>query len=163
MLPVRSSTKSSIPNPYTHPTNGSNKHAKMSFVPVNPRPFLQDLVNKDVVVRLKWGETEYKGRLVVRTLPLLLLAFTLPLPSLRMRATSKSGGGGQVELGCHNAVVKKKANEGVGAQSIDSYMNIQLSNTEEFIDRKFTGALGQVLIRYVETPVMFPRHSVVGS
>jgi small nuclear ribonucleoprotein F len=32
-------------------------------------------------------------------------------------------------------------------QSIDSYMNIQLSNTEEFIDRKFTGALGQVLIR----------------
>jgi len=38
----------------------------MSFVPVNPRPFLQDLVNKDVVVRLKWGETEYKGRLVVR-------------------------------------------------------------------------------------------------
>ncbi len=35
------------------------------------------------------------------------------------------------------------------AQSIDSYMNIQLSNTEEFIDRKFTGALGQVLIRYV--------------
>lgn len=40
----------------------------MSFVPVNPRPFLQDLVNKDVVVRLKWGETEYKGRLVVRNL-----------------------------------------------------------------------------------------------
>jgi small nuclear ribonucleoprotein F len=26
-------------------------------------------------------------------------------------------------------------------------MNIQLSNTEEFIDRKFTGSLGQVLIR----------------
>jgi hypothetical protein len=42
----------------------------MSFVPVNPRPFLQDLVNKDVIVRLKWGETEYKGRLVVRLLPL---------------------------------------------------------------------------------------------
>ena len=41
----------------------------MSFVPVNPRPFLQDLVNKDVVVRLKWGETEYKGRLVVRIHP----------------------------------------------------------------------------------------------
>lgn len=43
----------------------------MSFVPVNPRPFLQDLVNKDVIVRLKWGETEYKGRLVVRFSPLL--------------------------------------------------------------------------------------------
>lgn len=25
---------------------------------------LQDLVNKDVIVRLKWAETEYKGRLV---------------------------------------------------------------------------------------------------
>ncbi|KAI0153213.1 small nuclear ribonucleoprotein F [Xylariaceae sp. FL1272] len=36
----------------------------MSFMPVNPRPMLQELVNKDIVVRLKWGETEYKGRLV---------------------------------------------------------------------------------------------------
>lgn len=26
---------------------------------------LQDLVDKTVLVRLKWGETEYKGRLVV--------------------------------------------------------------------------------------------------
>ncbi|KUI53317.1 putative small nuclear ribonucleoprotein F [Cytospora mali] len=34
------------------------------FMPVNPRPFLQDLVNKEIWVRLKWGETEYKGRLV---------------------------------------------------------------------------------------------------
>ena len=25
---------------------------------------LQELVNKDVIVRLKWAETEYKGRLV---------------------------------------------------------------------------------------------------
>ncbi|KAL2105738.1 hypothetical protein VUR80DRAFT_6252 [Thermomyces stellatus] len=36
----------------------------MSFAPINPRPMLQDLVDKDIVVRLKWGETEYKGRLV---------------------------------------------------------------------------------------------------
>ena len=52
-------------------------------------------VNKDVFVRLKWGETEYKGRLV----------------------------------------------------SIDSYMNVQLSNAEEYINHNFTGSLGQVLIR----------------
>ncbi|KAF2255500.1 small nuclear ribonucleoprotein F [Trematosphaeria pertusa] len=32
--------------------------------PFNPRPLLQSLVDKDIVVRLKWGETEYKGRLV---------------------------------------------------------------------------------------------------
>lgn len=36
----------------------------MSFVPVNPRPMLQDLVNKPVSVRLKWNDTDYRGRLV---------------------------------------------------------------------------------------------------
>ena len=68
---------------------------KMSFVPVNPRPMLQDLVDKTVSVRLKWGETEYKGKLV----------------------------------------------------SLDSYMNLQLANTQEYIANKFTADLGQVLIR----------------
>jgi small nuclear ribonucleoprotein F len=67
----------------------------MSFVPVNPRPMLQDLVDKTIVVRLKWGQTEYKGKLV----------------------------------------------------SLDSYLNLQLSGTEEYIDDKLTGELGQVLIR----------------
>lgn len=50
-----------------------------------------------MVIRLKWGQTEYKGKLV----------------------------------------------------SVDSYMNVQLSGTEEFIDGNKTGVLGQVLIRYV--------------
>lgn len=67
-------------------------------MPVNPRPMLQELVGKPVAVRLKWGETEYKGALV----------------------------------------------------SIDSYMNLQLSDTEEYIDGQSTGQLGQVLIRYVQ-------------
>jgi len=67
----------------------------MSFVPINPRPMLQNLVDKEVVIRLKWGQTEYKGRLV----------------------------------------------------SIDSYMNIQLSGAEEWIDQQMTSVLGQVLIR----------------
>ena len=53
-------------------------------------------IGEDVIIRLKWGQTEYKGRLI----------------------------------------------------SVDSYMNIQLSDTEEYIDRKHTGTLGQVLIRY---------------
>lgn len=69
----------------------------MSFVPVNPRPMLQGLVDQTVIVRLKWAQTEYKGKLV----------------------------------------------------SIDSYMNLQLSGTEEYISHKLTGELGQVLIRYV--------------
>ncbi|KAF2189558.1 small nuclear ribonucleoprotein SmF, partial [Zopfia rhizophila CBS 207.26] len=63
--------------------------------PFNPRPMLQGLVDKEVLVRLKWGDTEYKGRLV----------------------------------------------------SADLYMNIQLAGTEEFVDGKSTGTLGQVLIR----------------
>jgi hypothetical protein len=33
--------------------------------------------------------------------------------------------------------------------SIDSYMNIQLSGAEEWIDQQMTSVLGQVLIRYV--------------
>ncbi|OJD37710.1 small nuclear ribonucleoprotein f [Diplodia corticola] len=34
--------------------------------------------------------------------------------------------------------------------SADSYMNLQLANTEEFIDGKSTGTLGQVLFRQVK-------------
>ncbi|TKA65306.1 putative small nuclear ribonucleoprotein F [Cryomyces minteri] len=60
-------------------------------------------VNEDVLIRLKWGNTEYKGRLV----------------------------------------------------SVDSYMNIQLASTLEFIDGKETGALGQVLIRCVRNTFGF--------
>ncbi|KAG9291940.1 hypothetical protein G9A89_004878 [Geosiphon pyriformis] len=66
----------------------------MTFQPVNPKPFLQELTGKPVIVRLKWG-MEYKGYLV----------------------------------------------------SVDSYMNLQLANTEEFVDGQSTGALGEVLIR----------------
>ena len=52
-------------------------------------------VDKDIIVKLKWGDAEYRGRLV----------------------------------------------------SMDLYMNIQLKNTEEFIDGRSSGTLGQVLIR----------------
>ena len=66
----------------------------IQFVPVNPKPFLQDLTGKQVIAKLKWG-MEYKGYLV----------------------------------------------------STDAYMNLQLANTEEYIDGNFTGQLGEVLIR----------------
>ncbi|KAF2471975.1 small nuclear ribonucleoprotein-like protein F [Lindgomyces ingoldianus] len=35
-----------------------------AVAPFNPRPMLQSLVDKEVIVKLKWGESEYKGRLV---------------------------------------------------------------------------------------------------
>ncbi|KAJ1473536.1 hypothetical protein T484DRAFT_1636724 [Baffinella frigidus] len=31
--------------------------------------------------------------------------------------------------------------------SVDGYMNLQLENTEEFIEEKFQGNLGEVLVR----------------
>ncbi|CAL8993909.1 unnamed protein product [Prunus brigantina] len=63
-------------------------------IPVNPKPFLNNLTGKTVIVELKWG-MEYKGFLV----------------------------------------------------SVDSNMNLQLANTEEYIDGQSTGNLGEILIR----------------
>ncbi|XP_065912137.1 small nuclear ribonucleoprotein F-like [Dysidea avara] len=66
----------------------------MAAMPLNPKPFLNSLTGKPVVVKLKWG-MEYKGYLV----------------------------------------------------STDGYMNLQLANTEEYIDGQLAGNLGEVLIR----------------
>ncbi|XP_018331563.1 small nuclear ribonucleoprotein F [Agrilus planipennis] len=63
-------------------------------MPINPKPYLNGLTGKAILVKLKWGH-EYKGYLV----------------------------------------------------SVDSYMNLQLANTEEFISGSSTGNLGEVLIR----------------
>ncbi|CAG9826159.1 unnamed protein product [Diabrotica balteata] len=63
-------------------------------MPINPKPFLNGLTGKAVIVKLKWGH-EYKGYLV----------------------------------------------------SADGYMNLQLANTEEYIEGKPTGTLGEVLVR----------------
>ncbi|XP_057366319.1 small nuclear ribonucleoprotein F [Daphnia carinata] len=63
-------------------------------MPINPKPFLNSLTGKPIMVKLKWGH-EYKGYLV----------------------------------------------------SVDGYMNLQLANTEEYIDGSCTGNLGEVLVR----------------
>lgn len=67
----------------------------LQTMPLNPKPFLNGLTGKPVVVKLKWG-MEYKGYLV----------------------------------------------------SSDNYMNVQLANTEEYIEGQLAGNLGEVLIRY---------------
>nr|CAB3266449.1 small nuclear ribonucleoprotein F [Phallusia mammillata] len=66
----------------------------MTTLPMNPKPFLNALTGKPVLVKLKWG-MEYKGYLV----------------------------------------------------SVDGYMNMQLANTEEYIEGALSGHLGEVLIR----------------
>lgn len=63
-------------------------------MPINPKPFLNSMTGKPIMVKLKWGH-EYKGYLV----------------------------------------------------STDGYMNLQLADTEEYIDGNCTGNLGEVLIR----------------
>ncbi|XP_055251857.1 small nuclear ribonucleoprotein F isoform X2 [Moschus berezovskii] len=65
-------------------------------LPLNPKPFLNGLTGKPVMVKLKWG-MEYKGYLV----------------------------------------------------SVDGYMNMQLANTEEYIDGALSGHLGEVLISFM--------------
>ncbi|XP_067928613.1 small nuclear ribonucleoprotein F [Watersipora subatra] len=66
----------------------------MAALPMNPKPFLNGLTGKPIMVKLKWG-MEYKGYLV----------------------------------------------------SVDKYMNLQLANTEEYIDDALAGNLGEILIR----------------
>merc|ERR1712212_499304 len=74
--------------------NASKSLLNMSTLPMNPKPFLNGLTGKPVLVKLKWG-MEYKGYLV----------------------------------------------------SVDGYMNMQLANTEEYIDGSCSGHLGEILIR----------------
>lgn len=72
-------------------------------MPINPKPYLNGLTGKAVIVKLKWGH-EYKGYLV----------------------------------------------------SVDSYMNLQLANTEEHMDGQVTGELNH----FLSTPFIskrFPR------
>merc|ERR1712029_1329961 len=69
-------------------------YSKMATLPMNPKPFLNGLTGKPVMVKLKWGH-EYEGSLV----------------------------------------------------SVEGYMNLQLAQTEEYIDGNLTGSLGEVLIR----------------
>ena len=52
--------------------------------------------------------------------------------------------------------------------SVDSYMNLQLASTEEYINGDFTGNLGEVLIRcnnvmYIRGVAEAPEKSVEGS
>ena len=63
-------------------------------IPINPKPFLIDLIDKPVIVKLKWG-MEYKGTLI----------------------------------------------------AFDGYMNLQLFNTEEWVNGECKGNIGEALIR----------------
>lgn len=77
-------------------------------MPINPKPYLNGLTGKAVMVKLKWGH-EYKGYLV----------------------------------------------------SVDSYMNLQLANTEEHMDGQVTGkkSTNPILLSGISISNVFPSHS----
>ena len=79
--------------PVTSPLPSSHD-SKTDIMLINPKPFLQELTGKHIIVKLKWGQ-EYHGRL----------------------------------------------------NAVDSYMNLKLTNTEEWKDGKNEGMLGEVFIR----------------
>ncbi|KAF4357808.1 hypothetical protein F8388_024419 [Cannabis sativa] len=92
--PPETTTASRVETPARSLSHHQSCSLENMSIPVNPKPFLNNLTGKTVFVKLKWG-MEYKGFLV----------------------------------------------------SVDSYMNLQLANTEEYIDGQFTGNLGEILIR----------------
>ena len=103
-------------------------------MPVNPKPFLNDLTGKQVVVKLKWG-MEYKGAAL---------------------SAARGPGAGRGEasrwrrapLSLPNPSVAPLTLRSAGyLVSTDAYMNLQLASTEEYIDGQLTGNLGEVLIR----------------
>ena len=89
-------------------------------MPVNPKPFLNSLTGKSVMVKLKWGH-EYKGKTKLYQYPHNINKIVdIKIYSL-------------ISLGYLVAT--------------DGYMNLQLANTEEYIDGAQTGNLGEVLVR----------------
>ncbi|KAH9828408.1 small nuclear ribonucleoprotein F [Teratosphaeria destructans] len=84
----------------------------MSFVPLNPRPMLQQLVDHDVRIRLKWGQTEYTGRLVSVD-----SYMNVQLASCEEWIAGKNTGAlGQVLIRCNN-VLWISAAEGAGKRN----------------------------------------------
>ncbi len=135
-------------------------------MPVNPKPFLNDLTGNPIIVKLKWG-MEYKG---AQILSQRLLAFlgatclrtsrsklsgTVELRRMRAGSTGRAAAAGNCLPArrsrlpaTHPHCLLLSASAGF-LVSVDAYMNLQLANTEEYIDGQFTGNLGEVLIRWV--------------
>ena len=82
----------------------------MSVAPHNPKPFLNALTGKPVLVKLKWG-MEYK----VSTAHYYYYFIIFSIQGYLV--------------------------------AVDGYMNLQLANSEEYIDGALAGHLGEILVR----------------
>ena len=162
-------------------------------MPVNPKPFLNELTGKMVIVKLKWG-MEYKGEETRVVDGHFAICFEERV-SLFGRLPSSSawfGASADAEASLKSTRLNSSgtgsmaAKHGIDARgnlddliffslflldspsltpppkkkkkkkhscppgylvSVDAYMNLQLASTQEFIDGKLAGDLGEVLIR----------------
>ena len=110
-----------------------NCDISMAVTPVNPKPFLQGLSGKLVLVRLKWG-MEYKGYLVS----------TDSYMNVQVRETCT------VLAPCRWCPVVgadcSSAAAAIFASPVARHAR-QLANTEELQDGESKGSLGEVFIR----------------
>lgn len=86
------------------------------FIPLNPRPFLQNLVGQDVTVKIKWGQ-EYTGRLVS----------TDSYMNIQLSGAEEWSGGeskgvlGQVLIRCNNVLwISARQGGANGAEKMES-------------------------------------------
>ncbi|KAI8539729.1 hypothetical protein RHMOL_Rhmol09G0205300 [Rhododendron molle] len=111
----------------------------MATVPVNPKPFLNNLTGKRVIVKLKWG-MEYKGFLVsvdsyMNLQELYLANSSLLFTKKKYLANSTFRSNAALLLHLLNSTFIL----------IEAFL--QLANSEEYIEGQFTGNLGEILIR----------------
>ena len=118
----------------------------MAALIVNPKPFLNELTGEAVIVKLKWG-MEYKGA----------LSTSRSRRGRRRHAAANACAPLATRARAHLPPHSPPAPPSLSLSpslpptgfllSVDSYMNLQLASTEEYIDGAFTGNLGEVLIR----------------
>jgi small nuclear ribonucleoprotein F len=115
-------------------------------VPVNPKPFLNSLTGKPVIVKLKWG-MEYKGERWC--FPLLRCSVATSLTRISaLPAGYLVSVDSYMNLQVSTLITPRLLFVASGRTGCKTYMSAtQLASTEEFIDGQFTGNLGEVLIR----------------
>ncbi|VEU22025.1 DEKNAAC103013 [Brettanomyces naardenensis] len=87
----------------------------MSFQPINPKPFLQSLVNKQVVVKLKFNDIEYHGKLLSIDNYMNLL-LDKDAQEVNSKTSETSPLGDELFIRCNNVlwVSEEKVEEGEG-------------------------------------------------
>ncbi|KAG5557211.1 hypothetical protein RHGRI_007474 [Rhododendron griersonianum] len=109
----------------------------MATVPVNPKPFLNNLTGKRVIVKLKWG-MEYKGTLLSEgSIQFLLCGHVCERYFFLFIEFAL--------FSCLSGFIHELA--GANFTTIYTAMGVHLANSEEYIEGQFTGDLGEILIR----------------